>query len=121
MTPLTATETRMIPDAPARRARRALALLLALAAGPALAEPATIFQAGKKFSQKAVTIRAGEAVTFVNDDDNVHNVHSQSAGHAFDLGAQQPGEQGSHVFATPGEVDVRCAIHPRMRLKVTVE
>ncbi len=101
--------------------RLCAALALALVAAPSLADPPTIFQAGKKFSEKAVTIRAGEAVTFVNDDDNVHNVHSVSPGHAFDLGAQQPGDKGSHVFASPGEVDVRCAIHPRMRLTVKVE
>jgi plastocyanin len=60
-------------------------------------------------------------VTFVNDDDNVHNVYSATPGQEFDLGAQQPGTAGSHVFATSGEVKVRCAIHPRMRLTVTVE
>ena len=102
--------------------RAALALTAALAAAAAFSAPTVeIFQKGKAFSERSVTIAAGEAIAFVNDDDHVHNVYSSTSGHAFDLGAQKPGDVGEHVFPTPGEVKVRCAIHPRMRLTVNVE
>ena len=107
-----------------RRTYAAGALTLACAALAAAAiggSPVEIFQKGKRFSERSVTIAAGDAVSFVNDDDNVHNVYSATPGHEFDLGAQKPGDVGQHVFETAGEVAVRCAIHPRMRLSVTVE
>jgi plastocyanin len=99
----------------------AVALTAAAAAAPCAAADLQIFQKGKEFSEKSVTIRAGQSIEFVNDDGNVHNVHSATEGHVFDLGAQEPGASNTHVFAAPGEVAVRCAIHPRMRLAVTVE
>ena len=107
-----------------RHAKPALALAVAgaaLAAGAWGAASVEVFQKGKAFSERSVTIAAGEAIAFVNDDDNVHNVYSATEGHEFDLGAQRPGDVGEHVFPTPGEVQVRCAIHPRMRMSVTVE
>ena len=80
-----------------------------------------VFQNGKAFSERSVSVAAGDAVTFVNDDKNVHNVYSSTPGSEFDLGAQKPGASDAHVFTTPGEVKVRCAIHPRMRLTVNVD
>ena len=31
------------------------------------------------------------------------------------------GKSGSHTFSTKGRVDVRCGLHPGMRLVVTVQ
>ena len=98
-----------------------LAAASVLAATAIGAQTVEIFQKGKAFSERSVTIAAGDPISFVNDDDNVHNVYSATPGHEFDLGAQKPGDSGAHVFASPGEVAVRCAIHPRMRLTVNVE
>jgi len=94
--------------------------LLAIASA-AWAQTLSITQAGKKFSEKRVTIKVGESLEFVNDDGNVHNVHSSTEGHEFDLGAQKPNETSTHTFTKPGKVKVRCAIHPRMKMIVTVE
>ena len=80
-----------------------------------------VTQAGKKFSERRLTIAVGDTITFVNDDDTTHNVHSMNDGHAFDLGAQAPGTEMSHTFDTPGQIKVRCAIHPKMKIDVTVE
>lgn len=99
-----------------------LAAAAALAAPlPALAADHVITQNGKKFSERKLTIAAGDTVTFVNDDKTTHNVHSTTEGHQFDLGAQAPGDSYSSVFDQPGKVKVRCAIHPKMKLQVTVE
>ena len=98
-----------------------VAASLLFAAGPAMAEDHTITQADKKFSERRITISAGESITFVNDDGTTHNVHSTTAGHEFDLGAQAPGESSTHIFNSAGTAKVRCAIHPKMKIDVIVE
>ena len=87
----------------------------------AVAEDVVITQKGKAFSEKKVSLKVGDTISFVNDDDITHNVYSRSKGHKFDIGAQRPGTSVAHKFTAPGKVKVRCAIHPRMKLTVTVE
>ena len=65
-----------------------------------------------------MTIKKGQTVTFKNEDNVAHNVFSKGA--KFNLKIQAPGEQKSFVFDEPGIHEVRCAIHPRMMLKVKV-
>lgn len=49
----------------------------------------------------------------------VHNVFSEK--HVpFDI-RQAPGRADTVVLDTAGDLDVECAIHPKMRLKVRVE
>lgn len=88
---------------------------------PALADEYTITQAEKRFSERKITIAVGDTLSFVNNDGTTHNVHSNTAGHEFDLGAQAPGEATSYFFSNPGTIKVRCAIHPKMKIIVTVE
>src|SRR4030095_8014795 len=96
------------------------AMLVALTPA-AHATEVVVDQQNKEFSQKSVTIKVGDSVKFVNKDDIVHDVHSTSDGYDFDLGAQKPGSETSYTFDKPGKVKVRCAIHPKMKLEVTVE
>lgn len=81
----------------------------------------TVYQKGKVFSEKAVTVKTGEKVLFVNDDAVAHNVYANIKGTKLDLGLQKPGEKGEISFDKPGRYRVRCAIHPKMKLTVTVE
>lgn len=92
-----------------------------LAASAAFAEEVVISQKGKTFSEKKLTLKVGDSISFLNDDDITHNVYSRSKGHKFDIGAQRPGTTVAHQFTAPGKVKVRCAIHPRMKLTVKVE
>jgi plastocyanin len=85
------------------------------------ANEVVISQENKTFSEKSISIKSGDSVKFVNKDDIVHDVHSTTDGYDFDLGSQQPGTETSYTFAQPGKVKVRCAIHPKMKLEVTVE
>jgi plastocyanin len=96
--------------------------LLALlgAAGPLRAEDHVIVQRDKSFSQPALTLRAGDRIVFKNEDTVSHNVFSRSPGAQFEVRAQLPGQQTPVAFETPGVAEVRCAIHPGMRLQVTV-
>ena len=101
----------------------AMTCLTILVLTPALADadPVVIKQAGKAFSERKLSVTVGESVAFLNDDDVTHNVYSRSDTLTFDLGAQPPGDEQTLVFDTPGKVKIRCAVHPRMKLDVTVE
>lgn len=81
----------------------------------------TISQKDNTFSEKKVTIAAGESITFSNEDEVTHNIHSQTEGSEFDSGSMKPGENFTQTFANAGKVKVRCAIHPKMKMTVMVE
>lgn len=86
----------------------------------ALTSDQIVSQHGRKFSIDSVTVRKGVALTFLNDDSVPHNVVSLSRGNEFDLGSQPPGTSTDVTFTAAGEVNVICAIHPRMKMVVTV-
>lgn len=94
--------------------------VLALAGGAA-AEDAVIVQKDKSFSQDEVVLRAGERIVFSNQDSVTHNLFSRSPGLAFEVKVQLPGQDTPVTFARPGEAEVRCAIHPEMKLRVVVK
>jgi plastocyanin len=99
----------------------ALAAAAALLVGADDASKHVVGQKNKQFSVTAVTIKQGEAIEFVNDDTVTHNVFSKSEVNPFNLKLQPPGNTQLVRFARPGTAVVRCAIHPMMRLEVTVE
>lgn len=85
------------------------------------AESKVIKQAGKKFSEAKVEIKVGESLTFVNDDNVAHNVYAIIDGEKVDLGLQKPGEEGKMTFDKAGRFRARCAIHPKMKITVSVD
>jgi plastocyanin len=102
---------------------KVISAVLALIAGysaVALAAELTIRQKGRVFSTEAITVKKGEAITFLNDDNIPHNIMSSSSGNAFNLGLQPPGAMTPVSFKETGDVKVICAIHPRMKMNVTV-
>lgn len=96
-----------------------LAALSGLSAG-ALAANEMVYQKGRVFSMDTKTIKRGTALTFVNDDTVPHNIMSTSKGNEFNLGSQAPGMATDVTFKESGEVQVICAIHPRMKMMVKV-
>jgi plastocyanin len=96
-----------------------LVVLSGLSVG-ALAANLTITQKGRVFSSDSVTIKKGEALTFVNDDTVPHNIISTSKGNEFNLGSQPPGASTDVTFKEVGDTLVICAIHPRMKLMVKI-
>jgi plastocyanin len=97
-----------------------LALLLLAAASSAGAEDHVISQKGKRFQPEALRVRVGDRVLFQNDDEITHNVFSRTAGGAFNVGLQEPGSSSPVTFEKPGPVEVRCAIHPAMKMTIEV-
>ncbi|HEY1088632.1 MAG TPA: plastocyanin/azurin family copper-binding protein [Archangium sp.] len=97
---------------------RVICVLVFLAAG-ARAEDVVISQKDKTFAPGEITVKKGDTLTFRNDDAVAHNVFSKGA--KFNLKIQPPGEKTKVAFDEPGTHEVRCAIHPKMILKVTVK
>ena len=96
-----------------------IVVLAGLTAG-ALAANLTITQKGRLFSSESVTIKKGDTVTFVNDDTVPHNIVSTSKGNEFNLGSQPPGASTDVTFKEVGDAQIICAIHPRMKMTVTI-
>ena len=96
-----------------------LVVLVGLSVG-AMAANLTITQKGRIFSAENVTVKKGEALTFVNDDSVPHNIISTSKGNEFNLGSQPPGAATDVTFKESGEALVICAIHPRMKMTVKI-
>ena len=78
-------------------------------------------QKNKEFSQTDITIKPGEKVVFNNSDTVTHNVFSNSKVYPFHIKIQQPGSSSTVQFGNEGVTEVRCAIHPKMKLMVTVK
>ncbi len=86
----------------------------------AYAATEVIHQQGRAFSAESISIKKGEAVTFLNDDTVPHNIMSATKGNEFNLGSQAPGTSTDVTFKEAGDVQVICAIHPRMKMMVKV-
>jgi len=98
-------------------------LLLVLLAGPAFAadEAHTIVQKGRTFRPAEVSINRGESLTFTNNDEFIHQIYVQAPGFAFDSDERNPGQDITETFTAPGTFEVRCHIHPKMKLVVHVK
>jgi plastocyanin len=103
-------------------AASAAATVMIVAGGPLLANDANVVrQAGNEFDPGELSVPVGAVVEFVNDDTVAHNVFSRTLNNEFQLSLMAPGSTAQRRFARAGRVEVRCAVHPRMRLIVTVE
>lgn len=97
-----------------------LILSFLVLAGCASAEEHVVVQKDKAFSVETLDVKAGDTVNFQNSDSVVHNVFSRDAANQFEIKAQLPGQETAVQFETPGTTEVRCAIHPGMKLQVNV-
>lgn len=87
----------------------------ATAAAHAAAPLATeIAMRGREFVPHVRLVLAGGEVAFPNDDPFSHNVFSNTASNAFDLGLYRYHASRSVLFAKPGIYPIYCNIHHRM-------
>jgi len=96
----------------------AVVLLLGGAAFAATGQ--VVSQKGKTFGPAMIAVKTGETVRIANDDDIVHHVYVNAEAISFDSGHQSKGETVAIRFTRAGTYEVRCAIHPKMKLFVTV-
>jgi plastocyanin len=97
------------------------ALAALLLTGTAEAGEHVVVQKNTAFYPGEITIKPGDAVVFKNEDGVVHNVFSVTKGVEFNLNIQQPGQSSSFTFPNEGRVEVRCVIHPAMKLVINVK
>jgi plastocyanin len=72
------------------------------------------------FDPKAVTVKAGQKITWTNDDTTDHNVTAESGA---DFKSDNFGKGGTFEF-TPdkaGTIKYVCTIHPGMTATITVQ
>ncbi len=100
----------------------AAALAVALHPGPVPAGGSTtVSQKDRAFAPGELSVAQGAVVHIVNDDSVTHHVYVDSPTMKFDSGEQPIGATVDLRFDEKGTFLVRCAIHPTMRLAVTVK
>ena len=72
-----------------------------------------------QFVPAILTVKAGTAVTWINRDEEPHNVVSSER--VFRSKAIDGGEKLTNVFDKPGTYYYICAVHPHMQGKIVVE
>lgn len=92
-----------------------------LPAGLAGAEDFTVSQKKKRFTPKQITAKPGDTLVFVNDDRYAHNLYSETPGFEFDVRKQMPGQKYRMKLEKSGKFEIRCVIHPRMKMMVNVQ
>lgn len=98
------------------------AAVIALLSLSANAEEINVDQRGIRFDKTEITVKAGATVHYHNRDDVTHNLMVLGDDEDMrDEGLQKPGESVAPTFDKEGTFEVRCAIHPRMKMNVTVE
>ena len=100
------------------------ALSVAVAAalvGAVVAESVRIAQRDEKFHPGAIELRRGDVLSVTNDDPFVHHLFVESPRFNYDSGLQRPGRTLAITFDRPGDYVLECAIHLKMKLKVTVK
>lgn len=81
----------------------------------------TIVQQGRAFRPGEVTINKGEALTFTNNDEFIHQIYVNGNSFNFDSDERAPGQNLTESFTQSGTFEVRCHIHPKMKLVVHVK
>lgn len=94
-------------------------LFLAMTVPAFAADPAhTIAQSGRAFHPGEAMINRGESLTFTNKDEFIHQIFVLGL---FDSDEKSPGENLTENFTQTGNFEVRCHIHPKMKLIVHVK
>jgi plastocyanin len=73
----------------------------------------------KAFSVGSLFLRPGERLTIANADDTTHSVFIPRT--ELNLKSQKPGESISIQFPERGFYEVRCNLHPQMKMLVVVK
>jgi plastocyanin len=73
-----------------------------------------------KFNPDSVTVKAGDTVTWTNNDTVGHDVTGDDF-NSGDPGGLQNGDTFAHAFDKAGTFDYVCTVHPGMEGSVTVK
>jgi plastocyanin len=87
---------------------------------PANPGPGEIVQKNIEFAPAEYRGKVGDTITFVNADPFGHNAYSATPGGTFDIGLQNSGERKPIRFTSAGTFEVRCRIHPKMKMQIVI-
>jgi plastocyanin len=96
----------------------AAGLVALLAAAPSPRTGTVVHIRDDTFIPASVTVRAGERVTFVNDDDDAHTATADD--NSWDSEGLNQGQRWTHAFAKAGKIAYHCTVHPMMRATIVV-
>lgn len=108
---------------------RDVVLYLEPVGGPPTAEApapvtgrAAMDQRGLVFIPHVLAVQRGTTVTFLNNDNDQHNVYFlfDETGETLDIGTWGPNVSVDHRFTEPGEVIVLCKLHLEMAAYIVV-
>ena len=80
-----------------------------------------VTQKDRAFDVKAIGLSAGDTLLFTNADPFLHQIYVNSPAMNFESDEQPPGQTVAVRFPAAGSFEVRCHIHPKMSLAVTVK
>lgn len=89
-----------------------------LAAEAAPARAVTVKIANFDFSPDVITVPVGTQVTWLNADDDAHDIVADAGG--FRSAPMDTGDHYAFTFTRPGTYGYHCGLHPRMVGKVVV-
>ena len=91
-------------------------------AGPPSTGVATMDQQGLIFLPHVLAIQKGTTVTFLNNDNDDHNVYflDDNTGETLDIGTWGPGVSVDHAFTRSGMVITLCKLHLEMAAYIVV-
>jgi plastocyanin len=95
-----------------------LAAAMAVSAGYCAETGNVVVQKGRAFHPAEMAIARGESLTFTNNDNYLHQIYVDGL---FDSDEKAPGENLKEVFTKAGTFQVRCHIHPTMKMTVVVK
>ncbi len=97
----------------------AAALLALTAAAPPSAPGAVVHIRDDAFVPASLTVKAGDTVAFVNDDDDAHTATADNAG--WDSEGLSQGQRWTHAFVKARKVTYHCTVHPMMHGTIVVQ
>jgi plastocyanin len=97
----------------------AAALLAFTAAAPSSPAGTVVHIRDDAFTPASVTVKAGDKVTFVNDDDDAHTATADDA--SWDSEGLNQGQKWTHAFMKAGKVAYHCTVHPMMHGTIVVK
>ena len=104
-----------------KRLSCALVMGVMLVAGAANATDHQVIIKNHIYMPDNVVIKPGDSVTWVNHDEDPHNVIDQANKKQFHSPALDTNDTYSYTFTKAGSYAYFCTFHPTMQAKVTVK
>ena len=79
-----------------------------------------VSQRDRQFTTASVVVPLNGILQVENDDEFVHQIYINAPTLTYESDEQEPGRTVDVHLTKPGMFEVRCHIHPRMLLQITV-